>query len=92
MATDFRYADITTLTKYFNRVNDYDSKFQIFPTGTAGNIHSFADCGYVTRLFLNSVELGDAESDFSTVNADGRWIYQSSNNTLYYYNCYQKLI
>ena len=32
MATDFKYASITDLRKYFNRVNDFDSKVQIFPT------------------------------------------------------------
>ena len=29
MASNFRYASIADLTKYFNRVNDFDSKYQI---------------------------------------------------------------
>ena len=47
MASDFTYATISDLTKYFNRVNDFDSKVQIFPTLTSGNLHLFRDSGYV---------------------------------------------
>ena len=38
MASDFKYASISDLTKYFNRVNDFDSKVQIFPSLTSGNL------------------------------------------------------
>ena len=41
MATNFKYAGISDLTKYFNRISDFDSKVQIFPTLTSGNLHLF---------------------------------------------------
>ena len=87
MATsDFRYADITTLTKYFNRVGDFDSKRQIFPTETSGDNHFFRDSGYVTKLFINGSEQGDAEADFSSVSSDGKWCYNSSQNDVKFHH------
>ena len=41
MATNFKYASISDLTKYFNRVSDFDSKVQIFPSETSGSNHFF---------------------------------------------------
>ena len=86
MATDFRYADITTLTKYFNRVNDFNSKVQIFPSSYDSNKHIFENCGYAPLLFVNGEELDAAESAVSDVNVNGEWFYDSSTNKLTYYN------
>ena len=84
--TNFRYADITTLTKYFNRVSDFDSKFQIFPTLTSGNLHLFRDSGYVTQLFVNGEELAAAQSTSNDVDSNGEWYYASGTNQVEYYN------
>ena len=62
MASDFTYAQISDLNKYFNRVSDFDSKVQIFPTLTSGNLHLFRDSGYVSQLFVNGEELASAQS------------------------------
>ena len=51
--TSFKYATISDLSNYFNNAGDFDSKFQIFPTLTSGNLHLFRDCGYIDTLFIN---------------------------------------
>ena len=80
MASDFKYASISDLTKYFNRVNDFDSKTQIFPTLTSGNLHLFRDSGYVTQLFVNGEELAGAQSTSGAVDSNGEWFYNSDTN------------
>ena len=86
MASNFRYASISDLTKYFNRVNDFDSKFQIFPTLTSGNLHLFRDSGYVDTLFVNGEELAAAQSTSGAVDSNGEWFYASGTNQVEYYN------
>ena len=82
MASDFKYAGISDLTKYFNRVDDFDSKRQIFPTETSGNNHFFRNVGYVNSFFVNGSEQAAAQADFDNVNGDGQWCYRSDNNDL----------
>ena len=86
MASNFKYASISDLTKYFNRVNDFDSKVQIFPTLTSGNLHLFRDSGYVDTLFLNGEELAAAQSTSGAVDTNGEWFYASATNQVEYYN------
>ena len=71
MATDFKYATVSQLTKYFNRINDFDDKRQIFPTLTSGNLHLFRNCGYVDTLFVNGEELAAAQSTSGAVDSNG---------------------
>ena len=86
MASNFKYASISDLTKYFNRVSDFDSKRQIFPTLTSGNLHLFRDSGYVTQLFVNGEELAAAQSTSGAVDSNGEWFYASGTNQVEYYN------
>lgn len=86
MASNFRYASVSDLTKYFNRVNDFDSKVQIFPTLTSGNLHLFRDSGYVSQLFVNGEELASAQSTSGDVDSNGEWFYASATNQVEYYN------
>ena len=86
MASNFKYASISDLTKYFNRVSDFDSKRQIFPTLTSGNLHLFRDSGYVTQLFVNGEELAAAQSPSGAVDSNGEWFYASGTNQVEYYN------
>ena len=86
MATNFKYAGISDLTKYFNRVNDFDSKVQIFPSLTSGNLHLFRDSGYADTLFVNGEELAAAQSTSNAVDSNGEWYYASGTNQVEYYN------
>ena len=86
MATNFTYASISDLTKYFNRVSDFDNKVQIFPTLTSGNLHLFRDSGYVDTLFVNGEELAAAQSTSGAVDSNGEWFYASGTNQTEYYN------
>ena len=86
MASDFTYAQISDLNRYFNRVSDFDSKVQIFPTLTSGNLHLFRDSGYVSQLFVNGEELASAQSTSGDVDSNGEWYYTSATNQVEYYN------
>ena len=86
MASNFKYASISDLTKYFNRANDFDSKVQIYPTLTSGNLHLFRDSGYVSQLFVNGEELAAAQSSSGAVDSNGEWYYASGTNQVEYYN------
>tara|TARA_X000001382_G_scaffold130861_1_gene127400 strand:- start:2277 stop:3260 length:984 start_codon:yes stop_codon:yes gene_type:complete len=86
MATNFKYATISDLSKYFNRVNDFDSKVQIFPTLTSGSLHLFRDSGFVDSLFVNGEELAAAQSTSGAVDSNGEWFYNSSTNQVEYHN------
>ena len=86
MASNFTYASIGDLIKYFNRVSDFDSKVQIFPTLTSGNLHLFRDSGLVGTLFVNGEELAAAQSTSGAVDTNGEWFYASGTNQLEYYN------
>ena len=87
MPSNFKYASITDLTKYIgNRANDFDSKVQIYPTLTSGNLHLFRDSGYVSQLFVNGEELAAAQSTSNAVDSNGEWFYASGTNQVEYYN------
>ncbi len=86
MATNFKYAGVSDITKYFNRVSDFDSKVQVFPTLTSGNLHLFRDSGYVDTLFVNGEELASAQSSSGAVDSNGEWFYNSDTNQVEYYN------
>ena len=86
MASNFKYAGISDLTKYFGRVSDFDSKVQIYPTLTSGNLHLFRDSGYVSQLFVNGEELAAAQSTSGAVDSNGEWFYASGTNQVEYYN------
>ena len=86
MATNFKYATISDLTRYVNRISDFDSKVQLFPTLTSGNLHLFRDSGYVDTLFVNGEELAAAQSTSGAVDSNGEWFYNSDTNQVEYYN------
>ena len=84
--TSFKYATISDLSNYFNKMGDFDSKVQIFPTLTSGNLHLFRDCGYIDTLFINGEEQAAAQSTSGAVDSNGEWFYNSATNQLEYYN------
>jgi len=86
MATNFKYANISDLNKYFNRISDFDNKVQIFPTLTSGSLHLFRDSGYVDTLFVNGEELAAAQSTSGAVDSNGEWFYNSDTNQVEYHN------
>ena len=84
--TSFKYASISDLSNYFSQSGDFDSKVQIFPTLTSGNLHLFRDCGYVDTLFINGEEQAAAQGTSGAVDSNGEWFYNSATNQLEYYN------
>ena len=86
MATDFSYASIADFNKYFNRVNEFDSKRQVYNPSTNSNLHTFHNVGFVDVFFINGDEQGASNSSDDTPNANNEWLYTASENKLEYYN------
>ena len=86
MATDFKYATIQDLTKYFNRINDFNSRFTLFNPSTNSNLHTFHNSGYVDKFFINGDEQQAQNSSSDTPDANNEWLYTESENKLEYYN------
>ena len=84
--TSFKYASISDLSNYFSQSGDFDSKVQIFPTLTSGNLHLFRDSGYVDTLFINGEEQAAAQGTSGAVDTNGEWFYNSATNQVEYYN------
>ena len=84
MATNFRYCDVPVLTRYVNRISDFDKKRQLFNPSTDSNLHTFHNCGFVDMLFINGEEQASQNGD--TPNANGEWWYVEATNKLQYYN------
>tara|TARA_R100001443_G_scaffold19037_2_gene30388 strand:- start:2194 stop:3198 length:1005 start_codon:yes stop_codon:yes gene_type:complete len=84
--TSFKYASISDLSNYFNKMGDFDSKIQIFPTLTSGSLHLFRDSGYVDTLFINGEEQAAAQGTSGAVDSNGEWFYNSATNQVEYYN------
>ena len=84
--TSFKYASISDLSNYFNKMGDFDSKIQIFPTLTSGNLHLFRDSGFVDTFFINGEEQAAAQSTSGAVDSNGEWFYNSGTNQVEYYN------
>ena len=86
MATDFKYATIQDLTKYFNRINDFNSRFTLFNPSTNSNLHTFHNSGYVDKFFINGDEQQAQNSSSDTPDANNEWLYTESEYKLEYYN------
>ncbi len=87
--TSFKYASISDLTNYFNQVNDFDSKFQIFnwkAHASIANTWQACDTGYVANLWRDSMDLGGSQADAAAVNSNNEWLYVESDNCLLYYD------
>ncbi len=83
--TSFKYATQSDLTNYFNRVNDFSSKRQIFSPVTNSNLHQFHNCGLVEVLFVNGNEV-TASENADEPNANGEWRYIEEQDVLQYYD------
>ena len=77
MATNFKYAGVSDLQKYFNRAVDYDNKRQVFSWtqettlddfgGTSNvNIWYATNTGLVTQLYQDGRELTSLSSNLDT--------------------------
>jgi len=84
MASNFKYASLSDLNKYFGRASDYDSRRQLFNATTSSNLHTFTNTGFCTALYVNGTEQAEAET--TTPNANDEWWYREETNDVQYYN------
>lgn len=89
MATTSTINYITTrnLKDIYPGLDSYDSKVLIYGwVVDSGSKYKAENSGLVTQLFIDGKNLGAAESDAASVNANGKWFYDSGNDVVYYYN------
>ena len=89
MATDFKYASQSDMNRYVGDVvADADSKRQVYgwtETGTS-NLYIARNSGFVSQLFADGEDLGDAEANSGVVDVNGEWYFDSNLDTVYYFN------
>ena len=77
MATNFKYASISDLTKYFGRVSDFDSKKSVYGWTQESNLDDYGgtsnlnvwyanNTGLVTQLYINGQEITNLNSNLTT--------------------------
>ena len=89
MATDFKYASQSDMQRYVGDiVADADNKRQVYnwtETGTS-NLYLSRNTGFVSQLFADGEDLGDAEANSGVVDVNGEWYFDSNLDTVYYFN------
>lgn len=75
MATNFKYASISDLTKYFGRVSDFDSKRELFggieqdssrPFTNSVDVYLYSNVGYVSSVYRDNNDLGSGKQTIGT--------------------------
>ena len=87
MATSDTYCTHRDLEDIFPNINDYDSKEAIYGwIVDSGSKYKARNCGLVTQLFADGDTLREATANVGLVDSNGEWNYDSSVDTVYYYN------
>ena len=76
------------LKKYFANIDQYDLKKTLSDEWVVHSeaVDKYADCGSVTKLYRNGVDLGTAKGALGSIAADGDWYYDSAADLLYCQN------
>ena len=88
MATSPTYCTARDIKDVFPNMDKYDDKIPIYgwvATGTT-SLYKAGNCGKITNLHVNGVNEGNPESLKADVDANGKWFYDSTEDTCYYFN------
>lgn len=82
------YATESDLRDIYPNIDKYDTKKPVYGWETTGtpNLYLARNSGLVNQLFADGEDLGDAEANSGVVNANGEWYYESTLDTVYYFN------
>jgi len=82
------YATVSDLRDVYPNIDKYDAKKSVYGWETTGttNLYLARNSGLVNQLFADGEDLGDAEANSGVVNANGEWYYESTLDTVYYFN------
>ena len=79
------YATNRDLKDVFPAIDSFDTKTSLYGWVVhSGSRYKADNCGLVTQLFVSGENLGDAQSDSSSVTTNGQWYY--TDDVCYYYN------
>jgi len=71
----------------YPNIDEFDSKSIIYGwVQDSGSRYKAENSGLVTQLFADGANLGAAQSSASAVDTNGEWYYNSTTDTVYYYN------
>ena len=88
MAGAATYCTHRDVEDVFPNINDYDSKEAVYGWETTGtsNLYLARNPGLVTQLFVDGENLGDPEANSGVLDVNGEWYYDSTIDTVYYFN------
>ena len=81
------YCTNRDLKDIFPSIDEFDTKISVYGWVVhSTSLYRADNCGLITLLFANGQDLGSAEANSGVVNANGEWYYESSLDSVYYYN------
>ena len=87
MAASPTYCTARDLKDVFPNMDQYDDKTPIYGwVVDSGSLYKASNCGNITNLHVDGVNEGAAESLKADVDANGKWFYDSTEDTCYYFN------
>lgn len=88
MATNYpTYATVSDLRDVYPNIDSYDTKSPVYGWEVeSGSQYRANDCGLINQLFANGKDLGSAQADKASVTVNDEWFYDSTEDTVYYFN------
>ena len=87
LTSSINYVSRRNLKDVYPNLSSYDTKVLIYGwVVDSGSRYKAENSGLVTQLFVDGKNLGAAQSDAASVNSNGKWFYDSTNDVVYYYN------
>ena len=81
------YCTNRDLKDIYPSIDEFDTKTPIYGwVVDSSNRYKAHNVGLVTQLFANGENLGNAQSAYTDVDANGEWFYDDTNDVVYYNN------
>ena len=81
------YCTDRDLKDIFPSIDEFDTKTALYGWVVhSTNLYRADNAGLVTQLFANGQDLGSAEANSGEVGSNDEWFYESSLDSVYYYN------
>jgi len=87
MATAPVYCTHKELKRVYPQIDSFDTKTPIYGWVVhSSSLYRADNTGLCTQLFADGQDLGDAQANSGAVTSNGQWYYESTLDSVYYYN------